>query len=1556
MKKKLTFTAALLSAALLSHAGVLFTENWDFSASSQEELDPARWVLDDGCFGDGIYSPCFGDFTFGVWEDGTLNFKGSNGDQGYWAGYALRSVPTFTASADKVLIVETKRISHTQTVQSGSATRTGLWLIAPDKSKWLLYADNFGEGNWSYNPYSGTASDRPVNVGYGLDLLNSTFASIIHNEVDIRVVANGSSASMFMRDPNAAEPVWVYGTSVPLNFAENIAVGLGVYTRAPKAGTLQGDYVEASFGPISVTQMDALYFGKDSLLLESGNSADVTLNVAASSTPCTVTLTSSDPQIVIPAGAPGGVTTINFAAGETQKDVTIVSVGEGLAKFTLTAPETIWVNNSLLVTVPAAPGVKLEENFDALDPNLWEISTKGYEYRVYPDADVTVDFFGARDGQLVADNMVASVNYWGGRSVVSKETFLGSTTTSLKVTADLSYMTHEAGVSTCANLVLRNADSSKFFALRCNRGEGGWQYNTAIGAAGTIPGAWAALNDGNAHVMQLLYDGKTMTMYVDGISGGTVNWVCDDPMFVEVGMYAREVGAKGSGAFDRVIVENIQNELPQATVSPATVYAFPQFNNLVAVTVPEYATMGGDVVLTITSSDPVIAAPETPTITFLKGGELTQYVNILTLEAGTAKIDFTPSAGAEWLTVPSVTVNAYKASGLLASDNFEGPALDTKLWEQVSRPGAGGISKDLNFWIEENELLGYFACQTGDHAAETQQIRDIFFPTAESPVIIEYTQGPLGGVGSVVVAMGAVVNLNNNTACAFGFSRGDITGWNAYPAYEFTTDSRPAVYRTDRFLDNGYHKVRMVHNGSVVRYYVDDVYGGSMASATDRITFALGGDAYKINNRVEFSFSDVKVYGVATIGVDDTPLNLISGSDTLEITVPNAILSQGTTLTLTIADPSIASFDTGGVKTLVLGPTSPNEQVITVNKVKAGRTFIYVDNDEDFEMSADTVTVMAVNPGELLFEDLFQGTEISTTNWLRDDKGWESTNPNSAGELTVTPGWGVILDYTLTANYWGGSAFWTQKTYKASKIDPLSFVVDRYQFSYGDGATGARCAILIRSSDGTKWIQVADAKDDPDYMGWVYNHYIDKPTGGGIQMPALNALFADRGQHIVTLVADGQTVEVYVDDVLGATLNCPVAEGSQFGFGLYTRQVPDTASAYFMSTKIYGSDNPAVNPPEITEQPADQFAGVGQDVTFQVRASGADLSYAWYYEEDLIVGATTPTLTINDAQLEHQGDYTVIVSNASGFVVSESAELVLIKTRVFSDDFAGPELDPDLWIENTRSFEYNQFPDATGTIRLDFAEALFINYTLTVNHWGGVTYYANGTFNASLANPVVFEVDREAFGRIEGTTGSRCSFVISSADGEKWINFSESTESGPRYVGWGYNRFIGEAGDNRGGAAAPFANLNVAPLTDQGFHKVRIVANGQTATLYVDGFAGTPIPFPISEGICFGLGVFARAVPDNAWAAFQYPSIWVDSSMPPTSPELSFEVVDGKLILRWAVSSGAILEVSPQASGGSWTHAGPPEIDAGTYYYEVPISSGSAYYRLVVDPYDQYDK
>ena len=55
-------------------------------------------------------------------------------------------------------------------------------------------------------------------------------------------------------------------------------------------------------------------------------------------------------------------------------------------------------------------------------------------------------------------------------------------------------------------------------------------------------------------------------------------------------------------------------------------------------------------------------------------------------------------------------------------------------------------------------------------------------------------------------------------------------------------------------------------------------------------------------------------------------------------------------------------------------------------------------------------------------------------------------------------------------------------------------------------------------------------------------------------------------------------------------------------------------------------------------------------------------------------------------------------------------------------------------------------------------------------------------------------------------------------------------------------------------------------------------------------------------------------------------------------------------MLRWAVSSGAVLEVSSVATGGTWTLAGDPaEIEDGTYIYRQPLTEAAAFYRLVVE-------
>src|SRR5207253_2282930 len=69
----------------------------------------------------------------------------------------------------------------------------------------------------------------------------------------------------------------------------------------------------------------------------------------------------------------------------------------------------------------------------------------------------------------------------------------------------------------------------------------------------------------------------------------------------------------------------------------------------------------------------------------------------------------------------------------------------------------------------------------------------------------------------------------------------------------------------------------------------------------------------------------------------------------------------------------------------------------------------------------------------------------------------------------------------------------------------------------------------------------------------------DVPTGGGTDIPAFNsAAFDDNGLHRMSMVADGQTVKLYLDGQLGTEVKFPFSKVT-FEFGAYARANNDTA-------------------------------------------------------------------------------------------------------------------------------------------------------------------------------------------------------------------------------------------------------------------------------------------------------------------------------------------------------------------------------------------------------------
>ncbi|PYJ05067.1 MAG: hypothetical protein DME25_09070, partial [Verrucomicrobia bacterium] len=93
-----------------------------------------------------------------------------------------------------------------------------------------------------------------------------------------------------------------------------------------------------------------------------------------------------------------------------------------------------------------------------------------------------------------------------------------------------------------------------------------------------------------------------------------------------------------------------------------------------------------------------------------------------------------------------------------------------------------------------------------------------------------------------------------------------------------------------------------------------------------------------------------------------------------------------------------------------------------------------------------------------------------------------------------------------------------------------------------------------------------------------------------------------------------------------------------------------------------GSDGKCPDvPPTIAASPQSQTVTAGDNATFSVNAAGSPpLSYQWRFNGTNINGATDTSYTVNSAQATDAGNYSVMVTNASGSATSAVATLTVL--------------------------------------------------------------------------------------------------------------------------------------------------------------------------------------------------------------------------------------------------------------------------------------------------------
>jgi len=107
--------------------------------------------------------------------------------------------------------------------------------------------------------------------------------------------------------------------------------------------------------------------------------------------------------------------------------------------------------------------------------------------------------------------------------------------------------------------------------------------------------------------------------------------------------------------------------------------------------------------------------------------------------------------------------------------------------------------------------------------------------------------------------------------------------------------------------------------------------------------------------------------------------------------------------------------------------------------------------------------------------------------------------------------------------------------------------------------------------------------------------------------------------------------------------------------------------------------------PFITVQPRDAAVVEGADATFSVSANSlSPLTYQWQFNTTNLPGAATNFFTVTNAQPADAGNYSVIVSNATGGVISSNAVLKVVTSPLI--------------LTNPASRTVNQGDNATFTV------------------------------------------------------------------------------------------------------------------------------------------------------------------------------------------------------------------------------------------------------------------
>jgi hypothetical protein len=1162
---------------------------------------------------------------------GVLAFTGTV-TTNYWAGMSLATVSSFSTSMETNLVCTVDRPYEYGT---GTATRSALWITDATRSHFVIFGEDYKELGWAYNQKVGLPGDSPTGSGVNI----AAFDDALYNDGGqhrMKVIANGKTLKLYLDD--------VFGAEVPFPFTSGIVFELGSYGRAA------GDTMNNAFDNFTVETAESGSFSTDNLSLTMGHTstnltAKIPLGLNATAA-VTVQVMSSDPTVATPVGAVAGTLDVTFPAGASnEKTFAIQPVGAGQATITMVGDGSYLIANSIATIVLPNAGVLFQDDFSGatIDTTKWQRDDAGFEAG---SGTFTMTQTG---GTLVVAGALDVLNYWGGTRLKSVQSFVASSEQKLVFEVDR-VSVEETGTAARTGLMIANADRSQFVTLMHNTDEGGWMINVNPGnptGGGTlIPALNATLNTYGNHHIKAVVDGSTVSFYVDGISGGSYTFALKSGIYFEIDTFSRMIPDTVKAVYDNAKVSTVY---PDIAVFPSDITGTVGQTGFVAsVTVPRLLIQDNPARVVITSKDSTIAAVEGAVsgvynIDFEAGGPTTKTFKVDLLAAGITSLDITNVQGNA--VANGIKITASEKLLTLFTDSFSGSSVDSTKWIA----GPAGLESQSTTVASSVAIVNgavVLSATTGGNSDTTNiwwggislQTKDVFTATATKPVAFEIDRVSHVGTGAA-----------NRTA----FFISDVTGANFVMFCQnpneggWTYNVAGGDFRTGysnmtpldgaEFNDLGNHHVKLLANGTTVKFYVDGVLGAEVPFAvTANIRFAFGGYARSYPDSIAGTFDNVVISGVMP-GVLALPqsVTLESGAanPVVTVTIPRILNeTNAVQVTVTSANPAVAipAGATAGTLVLNFAAGAANTQTFEIVRVAKGvTTFSLIESTGT--SAAATVAVTSVATAETLFTDNFDSAVLDANVWTTSPAPFETGVDD--GTATIVNGQ-LEFTATCTSNYWGGISIANTNVYKASATDPIIFEADRISLTDNVGAaTGLRTSVWIKS--GTNFVFFSDLTETG--LGWTYNRNIgqtgDNISGAGNDIAAFNGgTFDDLGLHHIKLVANGSTVKIYLDGVFGAEAAFPFSEGIQFAVGVYTRAQGDSVTGDFDNIKITGSKPSA---------PAGKLTIAKQATNVVVSWTGAGTLQS----ADTITGtwtdvqSTTNPLTVPQASLGTQKFY-----------------------------------------------------------------------------------------------------------------------------------------------------------------------------------------------------------------------------------------------------------------------------------------------------------------------------